>query len=47
MHFDANGGFFTGGDMDTFEWLLNKGAGIKVTDRDGRSILHSAARFGW
>lgn len=33
--------------METFKWLLSKGASIKVTDRDGRSILHSVARYGW
>lgn len=38
--------FFSGGDIETFKWLLDKGANIKVTDGDGRSILHSAARYG-
>lgn len=33
--------------MENFKWLLNKGANVKVTDSDGRSILHSAARYGW
>lgn len=33
--------------METFKWLLSKGASIKATDRDGRSILHAAARHGW
>jgi len=37
---------YSGGDMETFKWLLNKGANIKVTDGDSRSILHSAARYG-
>lgn len=32
--------------MKTFKWLLNKGASIDVTDRDGCSLLHSAARYG-
>lgn len=35
-----------GGDLKTFKWLLNKGASIKAIDKDGCSLLHSAARFG-
>lgn len=32
--------------MDTFKWLLSKGANVKTLDRDGASLLHSAARYG-
>lgn len=35
-----------GGDMQTFEWLIHKDADLKTTDKDSRSILHSAARYG-
>lgn len=35
-----------GGDMRTFEWLVDKGADIHVTDDDGCSLIHSAAQHG-
>lgn len=35
-----------GGDMTTFKWLVENGASITTTDRDGWSLIHSAARYG-
>lgn len=34
------------GDMKTFKWLVEKGANIYATDKDGCNILHYAAHFG-
>lgn len=34
------------GDMKTFMWLVEKGANIHATDKDGCNIFHSAARYG-
>lgn len=34
------------GDMNTFKWLFDKGVSNHVTDRDGCSLLHAAARHG-